>query len=194
MGYLWIWMSIKVLCRNPTFGGFIIWAKAQRIRMTFNSLLVHRRAFCQRALAWVFKETFTKIEGWMSAFQIIYFHATQVERRSGLCNAFSSLLYFSVLVIPRLNGRYYVGGSGSKRGQIKKRKRRRRNVWKKRARGRTVGELISVACFSVTAVLLPLWLKLRTIKLISAASGTVHTKGPSSRCVCKRWFQVAAQI
>ena len=123
----------------------------------------------------------------MSAFQIIYFHATQVERRSGLCNAFSSLLYFSVLVIARLNGRYYIGGSGSKPGQKKKKKkkkRRRRNVWKKRARGSTVGELISVACFSVTAVLLPLWLKLRTMKLISAASGTVHTKAPSSRlCV-----------
>lgn len=71
----------------------------------------------------------------MSAFQII-FHATQVMRRSGLCNVFSSLFYFSVLVIARLNGCYDVGGAGSKPAWSNE----KRCV--ERERGSTVGELI----------------------------------------------------
>lgn len=64
----------------------------------------------------------------MSAVQII-FHATQVKRNPGLCNVFSSLFYFSVLVIARLNGCYYVGGASYNpewSNEIKK------DVWKER--------------------------------------------------------------
>jgi len=146
MEYLWIWMSIKVLCRNPTFGGFIIWAKAQRIGLTFNSLHVHRRAFCQRALREYLKKL-SQIEGRMSAFQII-FHATQVKRHPESCNVFSSLFYFSFLVIARLNGCYYVGGAGSKPAWLNKKCGKREGVPSRRAH---------FGClFSVTAILLPL--------------------------------------
>lgn len=141
MEYLWIWMSIKVPCRNPTFGGFIIWAKAQRIRLTFNSLHVHRRAFCQRAPREYLKKL-SQIKGRMSAFQI-FFHATQVKRRSGLCNVFSSLFYFSVLVIARLNGCYYVGGSVSKPAWSN------RKICVETETESTAGELISAACFQL---------------------------------------------
>lgn len=86
----------------------------------------------------------------MSAFQII-FHATQVKRRSGLCNVFSSLFdffFFSVLVIARLNGCYYVGGAGSKPAWSNK----KRCV--ERERGGRCRRLHSGCLFSVTAVLL----------------------------------------
>lgn len=148
MEYLWIWMSIKVLCKNPTFGGFIIWAKAQRIRLTFNSLHVHRRAICQRALHEYFKKL-SQIWGRMSPFQII-FHATQVKRRPELCNVFSSLFYFSVLLIACLNGCYYVGGTGSKLVWLIKKKK----MCGKRGGEQSLGAHFC-CLFSVIGILLP---------------------------------------
>lgn len=131
-------MSIKVPCRNPTFGGFIIGAGARRIGLTFSSPCVHRRAICQRAQC-VKKRSQT--EARIVAFQIILPN----KRRPGLCNVLPSLFYSSVIVAARLNGRGR-GAVKSQQGRIKRTKGAQRKP-----------EMLGLCgLFSVTAALLPL--------------------------------------
>lgn len=139
MGYLWIWMSIKVLGkkkkrkRNPTFGGFIIWGRAHRIRLTFNCLRVHRKAESQRAPPQRLKKLSTN-GGENERFSNHFF--MRLERGDAqdcvMCFGLYFILFSPVIVIARLNCCYYVGGAGCEPAwwNFKKRRKKKSGGWK----------------------------------------------------------------